>query len=96
MKKIWGYHALFDCEKCPVEKFTEGNIRSFIINIVRDIGMKSYGDLMINHFASHTPDVAGFSFCQMIETSNITGHFVDLVLNAYCGSPYWKQVWSRV
>ena len=77
MNESWGYHALFDCEECPVEKFTEDNIRSFITNIVRDIGMKSYGDPMIAHFASHNPDVAGFSFCQMIETSNITGHFVD-------------------
>ena len=79
----WGYHTLFDCEECPVEKFTEENIRSFILNIVKDIGMKSYGDPMIAHFASHNPDVAGFSFCQMIETSNITGHFVDKTGDCY-------------
>ena len=79
----WGYHTLFDCEECPVEKFTEENIRSFILNIVKDIGMKSYGDPMIAHFASHNPDVAGFSFCQMIETSNITGHFVDKTGECY-------------
>ncbi len=79
----WGYHTLFDCKSCPVEKFTEENIRLFIKDIVQAIDMKSYGDPMIAHFASHNPDVAGFSFCQMIETSNITGHFVDKTGDCY-------------
>ena len=73
----WGYHTLFDCESCSKETLTEENIRSFISNIVPTIGMISYGDPMIAHFATHDPDAAGYSFCQMIETSNITGHFVD-------------------
>ena len=74
----WGYHTLFDCKSCPREKIdNEDNIRSFIKNIVQSIDMKSYGDPMIAKFALHDPEFAGYSFCQMIETSNITGHFVD-------------------
>ena len=74
----WGYHALFDCVSCPIEKATsEKNIREFINEIVSAIDMKAYGEPMIAHFATHDADAAGYSFCQMIETSNITGHFMD-------------------
>ncbi len=79
----WGYHTLFDCESCSKETLTEENIRSFISNVVPTIGMVSYGDPMIAHFATHDPDAAGYSFCQMIETSNITGHFVDKTGDCY-------------
>tara|TARA_R110000803_G_scaffold159001_1_gene223214 strand:- start:15104 stop:15484 length:381 start_codon:yes stop_codon:yes gene_type:complete len=79
----WGHHALFDCESCPKDNLTEENIRSFISNIVPAIGMKAYGDPYIAHFATHDPNTAGYSFCQMIETSNITGHFVDKTGDCY-------------
>ena len=32
---------------------------------------------MIEHFATHDEDKAGWSLVQLIETSSITGHFVD-------------------
>ena len=38
---------------------------------------------MIVHFATHAPDKAGISFVQMIETSNISGHLVDMNGDAY-------------
>tara|TARA_R110002126_G_scaffold22847_3_gene81006 strand:- start:452 stop:766 length:315 start_codon:yes stop_codon:yes gene_type:complete len=62
---------------------SEKNIRSFVDNIVLAIDMKSYGKLMIAHFAAHDADAAGYSFCQMIETSNITGHFSDKTGDCY-------------
>ena len=80
----WGYHALFDCQSCPIERVTsEKNIREFINEIVSAIDMKSYGEPMIAHFATHDADAAGYSFCQMIETSNITGHFSDKTGDCY-------------
>lgn len=80
----WGYHALFDCQSCPIERITsEENIREFINKIVSAIDMKSYGEPMIAHFATHDVDAAGYSFCQMIETSNITGHFSDKTGDCY-------------
>ena len=36
-----------------------------------------YGQPMIEHFATHDEDKAGWSLVQLIETSSITGHFVD-------------------
>jgi S-adenosylmethionine decarboxylase len=80
----WGYHALFDCVSCPMEMATsEKNIREFINEIVSAINMKAYGEPMIAHFAAHDADAAGYSFCQMIETSNITGHFSDKTGDCY-------------
>jgi S-adenosylmethionine/arginine decarboxylase-like enzyme len=80
----WGYHALFDCQSCPIERVTsEENIREFINEIVSAIKMESYGEPMIAHFATHDADAAGYSFCQMIETSNITGHFSDKTGDCY-------------
>ena len=80
----WGYHALFDCQSCPIERVTsEKNIREFINEIVSAIDMKSYGAPMIAHFATHDADAAVYSFCPMIETSNITGHFSDKTGDCY-------------
>ena len=39
--------------------------------------MVAYGQPMIEHFATHDEDKAGWSLVQLIETSSITGHFVD-------------------
>tara|TARA_R100000008_G_scaffold49775_1_gene29706 strand:+ start:152 stop:508 length:357 start_codon:yes stop_codon:yes gene_type:complete len=81
---IWGYHTTFDCKFGDKNKITnEDNIRSFVEALVFKIDMKSYGELQISHFAAHNPEVGGYSFCQMIETSNITGHFVDKSGNFY-------------
>ena len=80
----WGYHASFDWVSCPMERVTsEENIRLFIDNIVSAIDMKSYGEPMIAHFATHNADASGYSFCQMIETSNISGHFSDKTGDCY-------------
>jgi S-adenosylmethionine/arginine decarboxylase-like enzyme len=45
--------------------------------------MVAYGKAMIEHFAKHDPLKAGYTLVQMIETSAITGHFVDLNGGAY-------------
>lgn len=78
MSKYWGYHLMLDCMSCKIVSVTsEENIRNFIKELVPAIDMVAYGEPMINHFATHDPEKAGFSFCQMIETSSITAHMVD-------------------
>ena len=80
----WGYHAMFDCKNCKRELVQDGeNIRAFVKELVPAIDMKAYGEPMVVHFATHAADKAGYSLCQMIETSNITGHFVDENGDAY-------------
>jgi S-adenosylmethionine/arginine decarboxylase-like enzyme len=80
----WGYHLMLDCSKCEVKYITDAeNIKAFVKYLVQKIDMVAYGEPMVAHFATHDIDKAGFSFCQMIETSNISGHFVDKNGNAY-------------
>ena len=54
-----------------------------ISNLVFDIDMVAYGEPVIEHFATHDPDKAGYSAVQLIETSSITAHFVDSTGEAY-------------
>ena len=80
----WGYHAMFDCAACDKELvMSKENVYNFIKELVPAIDMKAFGEPMIEHFATHAPDKAGLSCCQMIETSNICGHFVDSNGDAY-------------
>lgn len=74
----WGFHLMLDCSNCDKSAITdEAHIKNFIKTLVKDIDMVAYGEPMVAHFATHDPGKAGFSFCQMIETSNISGHMVD-------------------
>lgn len=80
----WGYHAMFDCTACDIASVTNAeNIANFTKELVERIDMVAYGDPVIVHFAEHAPDKAGYSLVQLIETSNITGHFCDINGNAY-------------
>jgi S-adenosylmethionine/arginine decarboxylase-like enzyme len=45
--------------------------------------MKAYGAPILEHFATHDPSKGGYSLVQLIETSSITGHFVDINGDAY-------------
>ena len=76
--KKWGFHLLLDCSHGNHSSITSrSNISDFVDTLVKKIDMKKYGKLWINKFATHDPSKGGISFVQMIETSNITGHFVD-------------------
>ena len=82
--KKWGFHLLLDCSHGDHSSITSrSNISDFVDTLVKKIDMKKYGKLWINKFATHDPSKGGISFVQMIETSNITGHFVDKSGNFY-------------
>lgn len=72
----WGYHLMLDCAAGKRINDKE-HMRAFIKELVPAIDMIAFGEPWIEHFATHAADKAGLSFCQMIETSNICGHFVD-------------------
>lgn len=74
----WGYHLMLDCKGCNHDLITSGdNIRTFTKELVKRIDMVAYGEPIIEHFATHDPEKAGYSMVQLIETSNISAHFVD-------------------
>lgn len=78
MSDYWGYHLLIDCSRCNIESVTNhDNIYNFTKYLVEAIDMQAYGEPIIEHFATHDPDKAGYSLVQLIETSNITAHFID-------------------
>lgn len=80
----WGYHLLLDCKGCDIAKITsQENLSTFVKILVDAIDMKRYGEPILAHFAEHNPEAAGYSLLQLIETSSITGHFVDKNGDAY-------------
>ncbi len=82
--KKWGYQLLLDCAHGDLKLISSRkNISSFVNELVKKIDMKKYGKLWINRFALHDESKSGISFMQMIETSNITGHFIDKTGNFY-------------
>jgi S-adenosylmethionine decarboxylase len=80
----WGYHLILDCKSGDLDKIKSGdNITNFVNALVPGINMVAYGDPVVEHFATHIPEAAGYSLVQLIETSSITGHFVDLNGDCY-------------
>ena len=78
LKKIWGFHALFDCAACDIERVkSKANVCDFLAEMVREIDMVPFGAPYIERFATHDIDKSGISFFQMIETSNISGHLCE-------------------
>jgi len=84
MEEYWGYHLTLDCRAGRKEWVTDAdNIYTFVRSLVEAIDMIAYGEPILEHFATHDPDKAGYSLIQLIETSNISAHFVDKNGNFY-------------
>lgn len=78
----WGYHFVLDCHKCNPEKIRDGsNIENFAKELVEKIDMVAYGAALVIHFGED--DKAGYTLVQLIETSNICGHFSEERNSAY-------------
>src|SRR6476660_4205958 len=77
---MWGKHVISDMSRGDKERVRSArHIRQF----VETIAMKAYGAPVLEHFAEHVPDAAGYSLVQLIETSAILGHFCDCSGDAY-------------
>jgi S-adenosylmethionine/arginine decarboxylase-like enzyme len=81
---MWGRHLVLDCSSCDRAAVRDaGAIREFCADLVSSIGMVAYGEPVLEHFATHLPEAAGYSLVQLIETSAVTGHFCDASGDAY-------------
>jgi S-adenosylmethionine decarboxylase len=79
----WGYQLLLDCSGCNIENISsKENIYKFIKDLVPRIGMIAYGEPIIEHLLPGDPK-QGYSLMQLITTSNICGHFMELDGTAY-------------
>lgn len=72
----WGYHLMLDCANCNHGRITsKENIIAFAKELVKKIDMVAYGEPQVVHFG--TGNKEGYTLIQLIETSNISGHFVN-------------------
>jgi S-adenosylmethionine/arginine decarboxylase-like enzyme len=81
---MWGQHVALDLRACDRATVTDAAaLRAWVTDLVARIGMRPHGRPLVEHFAGHDLDVGGYSLVQLIETSNICGHFVDCNGDAY-------------
>jgi S-adenosylmethionine/arginine decarboxylase-like enzyme len=72
----WGHHLIVNAADCIPEAIqSKSIIAAFTKELVKKIDMVAYGKPLIVHFGEGNK--LGYSLVQLIETSNITGHFVE-------------------
>jgi S-adenosylmethionine/arginine decarboxylase-like enzyme len=74
--RTWGKHLVLDAAGCSPKMIgCPIVIKNFTNELVRRIDMKAYGEPQIVMFG--TGNKKGYTLIQLIETSNIAGHFVE-------------------
>lgn len=72
----WGHHLLLNARRCvPATIRSKPLIEEFSRELVKKIDMIPYGKPKVVMFGSGNKK--GYTLVQLIETSNITGHFVE-------------------
>lgn len=79
--KCWGKHASFDCRNCNDRVSDKASILEFGDLLIKKIKMVAHGSPQCVHFGEG--DKAGYTYSQLIQTSNICAHFCDEGRNAY-------------
>ena len=89
---VWGYHFIANLKQCSKyssifagKKYIKQStidINKIVQNIVKELDVKPYGPTVIKHFGED-PKIAGLSMYQLIETSNLSAHFVDHTKDVY-------------
>ena len=78
----WGFHLLLNCSNCiPANIRNPSRIRLFTKSLVNKIDMVAYGQPQLVMFG--TGNKKGYTLVQLIETSNITAHFVEETNDIY-------------
>ena len=76
-EKQWGLLVSIDLGECDHAKISDGEyIAQFARDLADEIRMKRYGEPYVVYFGAE-PKVMGYSLCQLIETSMISGHFAE-------------------
>ncbi len=77
----WGYHLMLDCSECK-NIDNRQTIYNFVKDLVKEIDMVAHGEPIIEYLLPGDPK-QGYSLMQLITTSNICGHFMELDGTAY-------------
>ena len=72
---------MLDCSRCEQIDSRE-NIYNFVKDLVKEIDMVAHGEPIIEYLLPGDPK-QGYSLMQLITTSNISGHFMELDGTAY-------------
>ena len=81
-KRSWGYHLIVDAAKCEANAIrSKAQIKTFVKDLVSSINMVAYGEPRIVMFGTGTKK--GYTLIQLIETSDITAHFVEETNDVY-------------
>ena len=81
----YGIELILDLYNCDLAKISDGeHIKKFLIELCDHvIEMKRYGESFVEHFGHKNPITSGYSMVQLIETSNVSGHFSEHKKAAY-------------
>ncbi|MDI6603304.1 MAG: S-adenosylmethionine decarboxylase [Patescibacteria group bacterium] len=83
-KKIYGKELILDLDDCdPKIIRSRRKILEYSNKLCQLIKVKKYGKPICKRFALHSPQAAGYSLVQLIETSSITVHFSELWNRAF-------------
>jgi S-adenosylmethionine/arginine decarboxylase-like enzyme len=78
----WGYHLIVNAGNCDSKALRSAStIRDFSKTLVKTIDMVAFGKPLLVNFG--TGNKKGYSLVQLIETSNITAHFVEETNDIY-------------
>jgi len=82
MSGAWGYSLAMDLKQCdPAIIRSKEKIQDYVIQLCKLIDMKRFGDCQIVHFGEGNKE--GYTMLQLIETSNICGHFANDINSAF-------------
>ena len=73
---------MLDCSGCNTNIASRDTIYKFTKDLVNRIDMIAYGEPIIEYLLQGDPK-QGFSMLQLITTSNIAGHFMELDGTSY-------------
>lgn len=89
LSEPWGWHLLLDCSGMDARAINDPlTIEVFIRKLVNDIDMVPIGEPQIMWCDTHEEVKKGYTFIQIIETSNIIGHLCSFDNTGYI------DVWS--
>lgn len=93
--KFWAQHLILNCKSSGNGAVKDlDKVQGFVDDLVNSIEMQKHGDLKIEKFGNGK--LFGFSFCQFIETSSITGHLCDESGDAYIDIVSCKAYQTRL
>jgi S-adenosylmethionine decarboxylase len=82
-RDAWGLVASIDLHGCDSALIRDAEkVRQHVYELCDRIGMKRFGECNVVHFGEDEK-VAGFSMTQLIETSLISGHYVNQTNTVY-------------